>query len=136
MLREEHMDLFGSVNTTDHTYSVDASIAAAITGNIVRIDPKIPHWDAKIFVTESATGTADKINLVVKASNEIASNGAALVNDVTLSNTVINTAAIVAGKLLYDGVLPKGYKYFQFNSANNGAFTAGKIAGICFPEFN
>lgn len=136
MLREEHMDLFGAVDATNKTYSASASIAAAVTGNVITIDPTIPNWDAKVLCTQAAVGTGNNINIVVKAANEIASNGAALVNDVTLANVAVANSALVLGKIVYSNVLPKGYKYFQFNLANNGAFTAGKVAGVCFPEFN
>jgi len=136
MLREEHMDLFGSVNATAKTYSADASINAAVTGKVITIDPTIPNWDAKVYVTEAAAGAGDKINLVLQASNEIAANGAALVNAVTISNVAFVTANLTKGKVLYRDVLPKGYKHFQFTSTNNGAFTNGKITGNVVPEFN
>jgi len=135
MLREEHMDLFGSVNATSKTYSADASIGAVVTGKVITIDPTIPNWDAKVFVTETAVGAGDKINLALQASNEIANNGA-LVNAVTISNVAFATASITKGKVLYKDVLPKGYAHFQFTSTNNGAFTSGKITGNVVPEFN
>ena len=135
-LREEHMDVFGSVNATSKTYSAVASIGATVAGNVITIDPTIPNWDAHVYMTEAATGTGDKINLVLQGSNEIASNGAALVNAVTLLNGAFLTASLTKGKDLYKDVLPKGYKHFQFTSTNNGAFTAGKITGIVVSEFN
>ena len=135
MLREEHMDIFGSVNATSKTYSDQAAIGAQVVGNVITIDPTIPNWDAKVFMAEGATGAGDKINLVLEGSNELANNGA-LVNAVTLVNNAFLTASLVKGKVLFKNVLPKGYKHFQFTSTNNGAFTAGKITGTVVPEFN
>ncbi len=135
MLREEHMDLFSTLDAANKTYTPDASIAAEVEGNVITIDPSIPNWDALIYMTEGATGAGDKINLVMQASNERANNGA-LVNAVTLMNTAFANSALTQGNVLYKNVLPKGYKHFQFSSINNGAFTAGKIFGTVTPEFN
>ena len=135
MLREEHMDIFSTLDTVNSAYIPDAAIGAAVTGNVITIDPTIPNWDAKVYMTEAAAGAGDKINLTLQASNEIANNGA-LVNAVTISNTAFLTASLTKGKVLYKNVLPKGYKHFQFSSVNNGAFTAGRIFGNVVPEFN
>lgn len=136
MLREEHMDVFGAINATSKTYSAEAAIGAVVAGNVITIDPSVPNYDAKVYMTEAAAGAGDKINLALAASNEIASNGAALVNGVTISNVAFTTANLTKGKVLYKDVLPKGYTYFQFTSTNNGAFSAGKITGTVVPEFN
>ena len=130
MLREEHMDLFGVENAG--TYTFDQSIINAITGNIIETDPTIPLWNAKIYCTEEGVG-GTSITLVLSASNEL--SGGALDNAETVMSKTILLADLVKGELV-DIVLPKTFRFFQFTTTVSGTFTAGKIGGICEPEFN
>jgi len=130
MLREEHMDLFG-VNASG-VYSVDQAITGNIAGNIIEIDPTIPNWDVYFYCTQDATG-GTSVALTVQGANAL--SGGNLSGAVTVFSKTIALADFKKG-LIDKIVLPKGYRYFKAATVNTGTFTAGKIAGICVPEFN
>lgn len=135
-LHEEHMDLFGNLSSGVYT-AEKAVTSAAVSSNVIAIDPTIPNWDVKVYCTQAFSGTSTQVTLAVTASNSLSSGD--LASPVTVHSETIATANLVVGKL-YADVLAKGYKYFKVtitpDTTSSAAYTAGKVSGYVIPEFN
>lgn len=136
MLREEHMDLFGTL--ANGVYSSEKAVAGAVvTGNVLEIGTKIPLFDVEVWCTEDFAGTSENITLTIKGSNTLSAG--ALATPVTIRSKVISAADLKKG-LLFKDVLSNNYQYVQVtvtpDTASSHAFSAGKVAGYVVPEFN
>lgn len=139
-LREEHMDLFGTLSngtyTSDHTFI--SSETGEVAGNVIqRMATEIAHWKAKLMVVKGApSGTT--FTLKVKASHALTAAGA-LDTPVTLV-TVAGLPATLKnaneGNMVYDNVLPNGYEFYQVTLTPSQAATGCKVEGWIEPEFN
>jgi len=141
-LREEHMDLYGTVSagtsyTSGKAFTATDSYGTAIKGNIIQLmADDVAIWRAKLLITTTfASSGSATMTIALKASNALSSGD--LSSPVTLyTKSGIALSALTAGTWLLDHVI-KGYKYCQVEiTPGTAAFTAGTVKGWVEPEFN
>lgn len=141
-LREEHMDLFGTLSggvyTPGKSFTSDDSYGTAIAGNILhRMADAVARWRAKLLITEDfASSGSATLTLKIKAGHAV--SGESITNAVEVySSSAIPLSSLKAGAWLLDMVLPSGYEYYQVTlTPGTAAFTAGTVQGDVEPEFN
>ena len=145
-LREEHMDLFGTLSngtyTSGHTFI--SSETGEVAGNVIqKMADQVALWKAKVMVVASApSGTT--FTLKIKGAKDLTAQGA-LNNPVTLV-TIAGLSAVLTqngvlanekiGKMIFDSVIPEGYGYYQVTLTPSQAATGCKVEGWIEPEFN
>ena len=141
-LREEHMDIFGTLSsgvyTSGKAFTSADSYGTAIPGNILqRMADDVALWRAKLLITV-AFASAGSATLTVTVKGAHALSSGALSSPTTLyTSSAIPVANLTAGKWLLDMILPSGYEYYQVElTPGTAAFTAGTVQGHVEPVFN
>lgn len=144
-LREEHMDLYGTVSagssyTPGKAFTATDSYGTEIKGNIIqRTADDVALWRAKLLITTAfASSGSATLTVKVYGAKKLNSAGTALDTPATLySSSAIAVASLTAGSWLLDMVLPSGYSFYQIGlTPGTAAFTAGTVQGFVEPEFN
>lgn len=142
-LREEHMDLFGTVSagssyTSGKAFTATDSYGSYIAGNIIqRTADDIALWRAKLLIT-TAFASSGSAKLQVKIEGAHALSGGSLSSAVKLyESSEIALSDLTAGAWLLDMILPSGYEFYQVSlKPVTAAMTAGTVKGWVEPEFN
>ena len=134
MIREEHMDLF-----PNETLALTGVTSAAPgVGNVLDFRQegsfKVPTYDIKIKVTETATSAgAPTLSLELQSSNDNASW------KTILTGKTLTLAELVADTDILASVIPKTANQYLRVVAKNAAagttFTAGKVFGTIIPRY-
>lgn len=144
-LREEHMDIFGTlVAGTSYTpgkaFTATDSYGTEIKGNILqRTADDVALWRAKLAITtDFASSGAATLTVKVYGAKKLNDAGTALDSPATLyQSSAIALSALKKGAWLLDMVLPSGYNIYQIGlTPGTAAFTAGTVQGFVEPEFN
>lgn len=141
-LREEHMDLFGTLSSGVYTpgkaFTATDSYGTAIKGNIIqRTADDVALWRAKLAITTAfASSGSATLTVTIKGAHALSSGE--LSSPTTLyTSSAIAVANLTKGKWLLDMVLPSGYEFYQVElTPGTAAFTAGTVQGFVEPEFN
>ena len=141
-LREEHMDLYGTladgVYTSGKAFTSGDSYGTAIPGNIIqRTADDVALWRAKLLITtDFASSGSATATVKIKAGHAV--SGGSITNAVEVySSSAIALSSLKAGNWLLDMVLPSGYEFYQVTiTPGTAAFTAGTVKGWVEPEFN
>ena len=142
-LREEHMDIYGTlVAGTSYTpgkaFTATDSYGTEIKGNVIsRTADDVALWRAKLAITKDfASSGSATLTVKVYGSKEL-SSGSLSSPDTLYTSSAIALSALKKGAWLLDMVLPSGYNHYQVGlTPGAAAFTAGEVQGHVVPEFN
>ena len=142
-LREEHMDIYGTVSagvsyTPGKAFTSADSYGTEIKGNVIsRTADDVALWRAKLVITKDfASSGSATLTVKVYGSREL-SSGSLDNPDTLYASSAIALSDLKKGVWLLDMVLPSGYHHYQVGlTPGVAAFTAGEVQGFVEPEFN